>query len=126
MKSLHQTYHIKAPKALVWQALVDPKIIDAWGGGPVTMDDKEGTKFSLWGGDIHGTTTKVIPEKELAQDWFGGKWDEPSHVTFRLLDEGGVTTVELDHTHIPDKELQDIADGWKSYYMGPLQDLLEK
>ena len=25
-----------------------------------------------------------------------------------------------------DKEVKDIADGWKSYYLGPLKDLLEK
>lgn len=90
------------------------------------MDDSVGTTFSLWDGEIHGTNTRVVPEKELAQDWFGGKWDAPSHVTFMLSETDGVTTVELKQDNIPDSELAAIADGWKSYYMNPLIDLLEK
>jgi len=39
MKIIKQKYTIKAPVARVWQAFVDPKIIDSWGGGPAKMDD---------------------------------------------------------------------------------------
>jgi len=52
MKSIKQTYRIQAPVSMVWQALVDPEVIERWGGGPVKMDDQVGTRFELWGGDI--------------------------------------------------------------------------
>ncbi len=52
MKVIKQTYIIKAPLEKVWNALTDPKIIEKWGAGPAIMDSKEGTEFSLWGGDI--------------------------------------------------------------------------
>jgi len=45
---------------------------------------------------------------------------------FTLSEKDGVTTVDLTQTNIPDSELEDIEKGWKSYYMGPLKDLLEK
>ena len=54
---IKQHYVIKAPVAKVWRSFVDPKVIDSWGGGPAKMDDKVGTKFSLWGGDIYGINT---------------------------------------------------------------------
>lgn len=90
------------------------------------MDANVGSKFSLWDGDIKGTNIKVVAERELAQDWFGGKWDESSQVVFLLSEKDGVTTVELKQENIPDSEAADIADGWKSYYIGPLTDLLEE
>ena len=126
MKTLKQTYHIHAPLEKVWQALVDPKEIDAWGGGPVKMDEKVGTKFSLWGGEIHGKNIEVTPKKKLVQEWFGGKWDEPSIATFYLSMQDGKTTIDFLQTNIPDNEVEDIADGWKKYYLGPLRSFVEK
>lgn len=126
MKSLKQTYTIKASVGKVWQALTDPKIIDAWGGGPAKMQAKVGFKFSLWGGDITGTNIKVVPEKVLAQDWMSGKWDGFSKLEFKLSENGGVTTIVLTQSNIPDSELDDIAEGCKVYYLGEIKELLEK
>lgn len=125
MKQIEQTYHINAPVTKVWQALVDPAVVEQWGGGPATMSVREGSKFSLWGGDIHGTNTKVVEHKLLEQDWFSGKWDKPSKVSFQLKDNGDSTEVTLVHTDVPDDEVKDIAAGWKDYYLGPIKELLE-
>lgn len=81
MKIIKQIYKISASIQEVWRALVEPEVINQWGGGPARMDDKVGTQFSLWGGDIHGKNIKVVENKELIQDWYGGDWDKPSKVT---------------------------------------------
>ncbi len=60
MKTIKQTYRIKASIQKVWRAFVDPKLIEQWGGGSAKMNDEVGFKFTLWGGDIHGTNTEVI------------------------------------------------------------------
>lgn len=125
MKTIKQTYLISAPKDKVWQALVDPKIIDDWGGGPAKMKDEEGFEFSLWGGDIHGKNVIVLKEKQLVQEWVSGDWEQPSKVTFNLSKEGDKTKIELIHEDIPDKDVKDIDDGWKRYYLSPLKELLE-
>ena len=126
MKKLKQTYHIKAPVKQVWQALTDPKMIDDWGGGPVKMEARIGTEFELWGGDIHGTNTKMVKEKELVQEWFGGDWPEPSVVTFTLEPEAEGTKIVLMHEKVPDSEADGIRDGWHQYYLGPMKEYLEK
>ncbi|MCL5970301.1 MAG: SRPBCC domain-containing protein [Patescibacteria group bacterium] len=125
MKTIKQTYLIKARIEKVWQALVSPKIINDWGGGPAKMDDKIGTNFSLWGGDIHGKNIKVIKNKELVQEWFSGGWEKPSQVTFKLLVKGEDTQLDLYHINVPDSDVSEIDDGWKRYYLGPLKELLE-
>lgn len=122
MKSFTKTYTIHASVHDVWKALTDTKMIHKWGGGPAVMAPVAGTKFSLWGGDIHGVNTKVIPEKKLVQDWYSGDWKEPSEVTFTLT---GNTKVTLTHKNIPDEEFKDIKSGWDDYYMLPLTELVE-
>lgn len=125
MKSFKQTYLINASVAKVWDALVNPKIIDRWGAGPAKMSEKENFEFSLWDGDIYGTNKMVVTNKKLVQEWFGGKWDKPSQVTFELSEKNGKTEVVLTHKDIPDIEFEDIKKGWTDYYMIPLKELVE-
>lgn len=126
MKTIKQKYSINAPVTNVWDALVNPKTIDKWGAGPAKMTDKKGRKFSLWGGDIWGVNTKVVAQKKLVQDWYAGKWEKPSIVTFTLSSSKDKTLLSLVHTNVPDSEAKDISAGWKDYYLVPLTELVEK
>ncbi len=126
MKTIRQSYQIDAPISKVWQALVDPKLIKKWTGQAAVMDDQVGTKFKLWGGDIYGTNTKVIPEQVLEQDWYAGDWPEPSKLVITLTLEENSTKVDLIHESIPEDEFDAINKGWKDYYFGPLKLILEK
>ena len=125
MKTIKQIYRIQAPVGKVWQALVDPKVIDAWGGGPSKMTAEKKFRFSLWGKEIFGANIEVEPEKLLKQEWFGGKWDEASIVTFSLSEKNNVTTVKLLHEKVPDSAAKEIEKGWKKVYMGPLKKYIE-
>lgn len=125
MKTIKQTYLINAPLEKVWQALINPKIIDDWGGGDAKMSEDEEFEFSLWSGDIHGKNIEVIKNEKLVQEWMAGKWDEYSKVTFTLSEMDGKTKIELLHENIPDNEAGEIADGWTKYYLGSLKELLE-
>lgn len=125
MKTIRQIYTIAALAERVWEALVDPRIIAKWGGGPAKMNVKRGAAFSLWGGDIHGKNLKVVSKKLLKQEWISKDNDTPGTVTFTLKESKGVTTVTLVHEGISDKSYNDLSDGWKNYYLGPLKSLLE-
>lgn len=127
MKNIEQTYSIKAPVAKVWQALTDDKVMERWGAGPAKMDPTKGGEFSLWGGDIHGTNTKFIPEKILEQDWYGHDHPERKYkVTFTLNLDGAATAVHLLHADVPDEEVKDFENGWRDYYFNPMKKLLER
>lgn len=123
---IKKTYQINASAAKVWEALTNSKIIGDWGGGPAKMSEKEGFKFSLWGGDIFGTNLKSVNGKMLKQVWYGGKWDKPSTVTFDLKEKNGITSLKLSQTGVPMEDVSDIDSGWDDYYLGPLKQLLEK
>ena len=119
MKTLEQTYTINSSLEKVWQTLVDPKEIAAWGAGPAVMDAKKGSEFKLWGGDIWGKNLEVILQKKLVQEWYGGDWPEPSKVTFTFKDLGdNKTQVNLLHENLPNEEASEFEQGWKDYYLG--------
>ena len=126
MKTINQSYNIEAPIEKVWQALVDPNEIDKWGAGSAEMNDKVGTKFKLWGGDIHGKNREVITNEKLVQDWYGGDWKEASKVIINLKTDGDKTTIDLVHENIPDEEAKSIGDGWDTYYFGEIKKYLKK
>lgn len=126
MKSIKQTYEMKASPEEVFTALTDPTVIEKWSGAPATMDDQTGTEFSLWNGSIHGKNLKVVPNEKLVQDWYSEKWDKPSKATFILESSDEGTLVNLIHENVPDNELDDIDDGWKRYYLGPMKEMFAK
>ena len=125
MKTIRQEYQISAPAEKVWEALVDPKMIEKWGGGPAKMRAEAGFEFSLWGGDIHGKNIEVVKSKKLVQEWYSGDWEKPSRAAFVLTAKDGGTVVFLTHENVPDEEAKDIADGWNHYYLGKIKELLE-
>jgi activator of HSP90 ATPase len=121
---IEDSYIIASSPDKVWEALVDPDLIEKWGAGPAKMTDKKG-KFSLWGGEIYGENTKVEKEKTLEQDWFTKDWKEPSKVVINLMKEKNGTRVSLEHNEVPEGSKTAIAQGWKEYYFGPMKELLE-
>ena len=123
--TIKRSYKINAPVEKVWQALVDSKEIEGWGGGPAVMDDKVDTEFKLWGGDIHGKNTHVVKGERLIQDWYSGDWVEPSNLTIKLKSQGDKTLVDLLHENVPDDEAREIDDGWNRYYFGEIKRYLE-
>jgi activator of HSP90 ATPase len=126
MASFSQTYIILASVHEVWQAIVDPEKINAWGGGPAVMDDKVGTEFELWGGDIWGKNIEVVHHKKLKQEWFAGEWDQPSIVTIDMTGASHQTTIVLTHDQVPDEEQASLEAGWKDSYFEPIKNFLEK
>jgi activator of HSP90 ATPase len=124
-KPIKKVYKISSSIEKVWNALINPSVIDKWGGGPSKMDSNVGSNFELWNGDIYGKNIEVIEENKLVQEWFGGDWPKPSIVTFTLIKDGINTILELEQINVPDEEYIDIEEGWDDYYIGPMQKMLE-
>ncbi len=126
-KTIKKVYKISSTVDQVWQALVDPAVIDKWGGGPKSkMDSNVGTEFEMWNGDIYGKNIEVISKSKLVQEWYGGDWAKPSIVTFTLKEDNSDTILELEQIDVPDDEFEDIESGWDEFYIGPMKQMLEK
>ncbi len=124
-KTIRKVYKISSQTDDVWQALVDPVIIDKWSGSSNKMSSEVGTDFELWNGDIFGKNLEVIPGKKLVQEWYGGNWPKPSKVTFTIKKDQKGTILELEQINVPDEQFEDIDNGWDEYYLGPMKEMLE-
>jgi len=116
MKQIKQSYELNASSEAVFDALVNPEIIQQWSGAPAQMDSKAGTKFSIFGGQVEGTNLEVVPNQRLVQ-----KWPSDTKVTITLVSNGGTTTAELLHEDIPADEVEKFSQGWNEFYFGPMQ-----
>lgn len=123
MKTIKQSYEMKASPAQVFQALTDPKIIAKWSGSPAKMNAKKGTKFELWGGDMFGTNLEVVKDKKLVQEWCTNTFK--SKATFTIKAKGKNSVVDLIHENVPAKSVKDYSEGWRDYYLGAMQEMFE-
>lgn len=128
MKTITQTYVIKAPPSRVFKALTDAEEIAAWSGSEATMDPQPGGAYSLWDGSIFGTNLEVVPDRKLVQSWREDTWEAgaDSKVTFTLTPDGDGTRVDLQHQDVPEDEYDAIAEGWDIYYLGVIKGYLER
>jgi len=126
MKKYHKYYKIKAEPEEVYNALVKPLAISLWTGQPAKMEEKPGTEFSLFNGDIYGMNLEFESAKKIVQEWYFGEQEEPSIVTILLHEHKTSTNIELTHTNIPNEAYDDIVNGWDNYYFEGLRDFFHK
>jgi len=127
MKNYKAYFDIKAEPQDVFTALTNPFTIELWSGNKAIMSPEVGFEFSLWDGDITGKNLEVIPDEKLVQEWYFGEEDEQlkSIVSIKLWKKKSNTSVELNHTNIPDEAYENIVEGWNEAYLGAIQVLLE-
>jgi activator of HSP90 ATPase len=121
MKTIKQSHFINATPDEVYLALTNPLTIELWSGYPADMQPVEGTEFALFEGDISGMNITLIPNRKVVQEWYFGENSEKSIVTIHLKESEGGTHVDLEHTNIPDEEIENITEGWKSYFWGAIK-----
>lgn len=120
MKTFKKTFRINAEPSDVYAALTNPYTIELWSGYPAEMSTEAGSEFSLWEGDITGRNIEFVTDRKIVQEWYFGDQEEKSIVSISIQPEGDNSAVTVEHTNIPDEDFNDIAEGWREYYMGAI------
>jgi activator of HSP90 ATPase len=126
MPTIEKSYLINASPEDVFEALVNPDLIQNWSGDEAKMEAVVGAEFSLWSGQMFGKNLVVERNKKLVQQWCYEQWSEPSQVTITIKPKGKISIVTLLHENVPEKSLTSISDGWDSYYFGAIEEMLSK
>lgn len=120
MKNFKKTFRINAEPSDVYSALTNPYTIGLWSGYPAIMSEEPGSEFSLWEGDITGRNLEFIKDRKVVQEWYFGDQAEKSIVTINIQPDREDSQVTVEHTNIPDADFDDIAEGWREYYIGAI------
>lgn len=126
MKEFKKYITLHAVPEDVYNALVNPEMIELWTGEPAVMSEEPGSEFSLWDGSISGKNLEFVKNSKIVQEWYFGEQEEPSIVTIKLHPSGNQTSMEVRQTNIPDESFENIKEGWITDYMGSLDQLFEE
>ena len=120
MKTFKKTFKINAEPSDVFSAITNPFTIELWSGYPAKMNTEPESEFSLWEGDIAGKNLEFIQDKKIVQEWYFGDQPEKSIVTITISPDRENSVVTVEQSNIPDEEFNEIAEGWREYYIGAI------
>jgi activator of HSP90 ATPase len=128
MSQVHQEITFAASRAKVYSALMDSKEHAAFTGAPAEISSEDGGAFSVYGGKVEGRNVQLVRGERIVQAWRAASWAAGifSIARFELRDDGGKTTIVLDHDGIPDDQVPHIDGGWKKMYWEPLKKYVER
>ena len=126
MKDYKNYYIIKSSPEMVFLGLTNPLTIQLWSGEKAEMNAVEGSEFSMFDGDISGRILELVKSEKIVQQWYFGEQEEPSIVTIKLHPKGDYTSLELQHTNIPDEDYNDMVEGWNNMYMDRLMEFYDE
>ena len=126
MKDYKKYFSLNASSEEVYLALTNPFTIELWTNGKAVMQAIANTEFSIMDGNIEGMNLEFVTNKKIVQQWYFDGEPLPSIVTIKLHDDKSGTSVELNHTNIPDEAYEDMVEGWNEAYFGSLQDFFEE
>jgi activator of HSP90 ATPase len=124
MKTFKKSFKINAEPSDIYSAITNPYTIELWTGYPAIMSEIPGSEFSLWDGDITGKNIEFIKDKKVVQEWYFGDQPEKSTVIVTIHPNKEDSIVTVEHTNIPDDDFNDIAEGWREYYIGAIINFL--
>jgi uncharacterized protein YndB with AHSA1/START domain len=107
---------VSAPPAAVWSALIDPTRLAAW-LAEAEFDATIGGKVHLtWpddGGEVHGSVTKLVEQRELEYSWNEGSGS--SLLRFGLAPAGEHSSLVLEHFGTSPEDAPGFGAGWQSH-----------
>lgn len=129
-ESIDLHFDLAEPPALVWRAMTEPKLLEAW-LMPNDISPKVGHKFTFrseprgdWDGVAYCEVTEVTPDKKLQYTWRGKKDQATGEFKFDTLltltlstNADGGTHLHLLHEGFEpnDFALKVMGDGWKTH-----------
>ena len=125
MPDYKKYYIIPEEPSIVYQALVNPLTLSLWTGFSAYMSEEVGDEFSLWDGNIVGRNLAFEAGKMIKQEWYFGEREGESIVTIKLHPHKKGSSVELQHTNIPEEDFEAMVEGWDNTYFADLIDFYE-
>ena len=126
MKDFKAYFIIPAECEEVYRAITNPIALSMWTEEEAIMSEEEGSDFSLWGGNISGKNLTFEKNKKVVQEWFFGNQSDKSIVTLKMHPHKKGTSLEVNHTNIPDTEYEEFCSGWENLYVAGLVEFFEE
>ncbi|KAJ3021643.1 hypothetical protein HKX48_008124 [Thoreauomyces humboldtii] len=115
--TIKQTIEFAASPRDIYETLLDVQRVQAWTRGKAQVGREAGSAFVLFDGNISGTTTELVPNTKIVQQWRLKTWPVGhfSTVTFDLGEGSDKTVLKVTQSGVPVSE-KEMAKQWERYY----------
>eukprot|EP01137_Pigoraptor_chileana_P033286 Opistho-2@23934 len=122
-KTITMTEEFKASADDLYQTLVNPQRVQAFTQASVVLDASVNGNFMLFGGNVTGKFTELVPGKKICQTWRFSDWpkDHHSQVTIEFVQGEADTKLTLTQTGVPASDYERTERGWHSHYWNKIK-----
>lgn len=123
-ESITLRFSLHAAAKDIYDAWLDSARHSAMTGERATASREIGSAFTAWSGYITGKNLLLIPNKKIVQSWRSSEFPEDapdSVLSIQLVENQGITEIELEHKDIPSGQAVQYQAGWVEYYANPMQ-----
>ena len=128
-KPIQQTVTLPATAKSLYAMYINAGRHAAITGGKAVISARAGSKFSAFGGLLHGRTLHTVPGRLIVQAWRSAnfrKTDLDSTLILRFSPAGKKGRIELTHVNVPVQDHRGVTNGWKKYYWRPWRKYLAR
>ncbi len=128
-KTIEQTVTFNASPHDVYEALMDSEKHSQFTRAKASISREVGGAFTAYDGALSGTILELVPDTKIVQSWRGSDdgW-VPGHystATFSLEAIDGGTRLTFVQTGVPQQSVEQINQGWQTYYWPKMKQMLE-
>ncbi|CAN8031256.1 hypothetical protein HPB47_020622 [Ixodes persulcatus] len=107
----------------LYRALTVKEMVQAFSQGPCVLEPTKGGRFELYGGNVTGTFTDLVPDELISMRWRFSSWPQGhfSAVRLELVQKEDCTQLSLVQEHVPRAEADRTRDGWQRHYWDSLK-----
>ncbi len=128
-KTIEQTVTFKASPHDVYESLMDSAKHSKFTGAKASISREVGGAFTAYDGALSGSILELVADTKIVQSWRGS--DEgwvPGHystATFSLEAIDGGTRLTFVQTGVPEQSIEQVSQGWHTYYWPKMKEFLE-
>jgi activator of HSP90 ATPase len=127
-KTIKQTIEFKLPPSEIYDILMDSEKHSMITGSDAEISNEIGGEIWAYDGYITGENIELVKDKKIVQKWRASDWPKGhfSKASFKLDKTKKGTKLTFTQTSVPEKDCDDIAQGWYEFYWDPIKEMFEK
>ena len=128
-KTIEQTVTFNASPHDVYEALMGSEKHSEFTGAKASISREVGGSFTAYDGALSGAILELVPDAKIVQSW--RRSDDgwvPGHystATFSLEAVDAGTRLTFVQTGVPEESVEQIKQGWQTYYWPKMKQMLE-
>ncbi|CAH8663814.1 unnamed protein product [Dicrocoelium dendriticum] len=107
----------------LYKVLTTKELVQAFSRDEAVVDATIDGKYSIFGGNVTGVFTKLVPGKNIGMQWRKREWPDGhfSDLSLEMSAFDGGTRLVLNQTGVPAYDVENTTNGWRSNFFATVK-----